>query len=651
MAFCIPKTQKEALLKALKEGEVSVDSLHRMTSEERRKIFRRFVGSDFDGFVNAEFEKALRSNQKKAMVNWVEKVTKPKEVARKNMIDRIERNEKFLNADEELGFLEDLARDKLGVSVSESEARHLLGLKQQVDELKRAIPENSPKNSAERNAYGWAQRDYIRNIEDLKVQADAISPLERLKPENYSRNVFDLAGTLKSFAATFDNSFLGRQGIKMLMGGRFRTWSAGALDSFRVMGKNLFAKRPELFGKRDTAALEGIRAEIAGRPNALNGKYRAAANEYGLNVSKEEAFPTDIPERIPVLGRIFRASMDAFQASSLRMRADFADALIATAEKNGVDMLDPAQANAFGKIVSATTGRGEIGKLGTIGRELNAAVFSVRFLKSNIDTLTAHQFDRTMTPEARKAAAFNTLRILGGMGGVLGAATLMNPDSVEWNPRSANFGKINVGNTRIDISGGMGGLVTLASRLTPTKHRGEWGFWSKSATTGKMTKLSGENFGERSALDVFDSFWQGKLSPLAGVFRDVWRGQNFSGEKPGVVNTTIGLVTPISVGVVLEELERGDSNLLMVSIAEALGLSPTPTTFGGYGNRWQELKENQDSETYNNALREVTDKFNQRAERLENSARWGRLSNEEQANELTAIQRQVTDEVLSRFGI
>lgn len=651
MATCLPKSKRNALLQALREGEVSIDSLYDMTSQERNDIFRNIVGSDFSDFVNARFEQAMTSNQKKAMARWIEQTTQPKSPVRRSMMRRVERNERFLRTSEEDGFLRDLAEEKLGVNVTQEEADQILNLKTQVDELRASIPENSPKGSEERLAYGMALDDYKQYLGNLKRNEEAIPPLERLKPSNYWRNVLDFSGTAKSFAATLDNSFIGRQGIKTLYRGNLKTWGNTFLETFRLFGKELVAERPGLFKERDSAAMKALRADIFSRPNATNGKYTAAKNGYGLGLDTEEAFPSSLPERIPVLGRVFKASETAFNGGAMRMRADLADAVIDTAEKNGVDMLDERQATSFGKLVASMTGRGDIGKAAAVGEEVNALMFSVRFLKSNFDTLTAHQFDRSITPEARKAAAMNTLRIATGLGATLGTADALNPGSVEWDPRSSNFGEIELGNNRYDVSGGMNGLVTLAARLVPTVHNGEWGLWSKSPTTGEFTKLSDAGFGEQTALDVFENFWEGKLSPAAGVFRDVWRGQNFQGEKPDFVNTSIGLVTPISAEMLIEEIQRGNDDMLGVMIAEGLGISPRSTTFGGYGDRWRELRDTEDARTYNNALKDVTNKFNERADRLRGTSRWKRMSNEEQTQELEAIRRDATNEVLSRFGI
>ena len=134
----------------------------------------------------------------------------------------------------------------------------------------------------------------------------------------------------------------------------------------------------------------------------------------------------------------------------------------------------------------------------------------------------------------------------------------------------------------------MRGLVILGARLVPTIHNGEWGFWSKSVTTGKWTKLGGEGYGQQDAMDVLTNFFAGKLSPSAGAIRDVWKGEKFSGKKPTVINTTLGLITPISAQTLIEELKKGSDDLLLVMLAEAFGISVTNYTFRGTGKKWED---------------------------------------------------------------
>lgn len=665
MAICLPKKNRDKLLTALKEKDITIDKLYDMSSAERSKMFEQYVGKDFSPFVNGKFEQAMVSNQKTAFSNWIKQTTSHKDPVRKDMLKKVNKVKDVLTPDEEMGFLEDLAGLKVGMNITEEEAKTIFNINERINSLKAKwnpkkaeaeLFENAKNKSAgwaseeDRLAYGFALDDFKEFVRKIKQDAEAVSLLDRFKPANYGKNIIDLAGATKSMVASFDNSFIGRQGIKTLLRGDIKTWTKTALDSFKFFGKDLVAKSGGLFKERSDATMRAIKADIFSRPNAMNGKYKAAKSGYGLGVLHEEVFPSSLPQRIPILGRVFKASETAFSGSALRMRADLADAVIANAEKNGVDMLDEVQATAHAKVVGSMTGRGEIGRLGAVGEEVNALLFSVRFLKSNIDTLTAHQFDKAMTPEARKLAVKSTLKIASSITGLLGTAKLLGAD-VEFDPRSTRFGQICRGNHCYDITGGMRGLVTVGSRLFPTYHNGEWGFWSKSGVTGKWTKMTGDKYGERTALDTFEQFFEGKLSPGFGAIRDIWKGQNFQGEKPDFINTTIGLITPISVEQMIDELQKGNDDILIAMMAEAIGISPYETTMGGYGTKWRELKEKIDIKKYNQALKTVTDRFNKRAERLKKSSSWERMDYENQAEELQKIKREETERVFNRYGI
>lgn len=648
MAICLPKINREALLNALKKSELTIEKLYKLSDKERHQLLEKYVGENAS-FVNAKFEQAMLSNQKTAFVNWIKRTTSFTDPIRKDMLKRVENNKKFLSPDEAGKFMDDLAEMRLGIKVSEIEAKTLLDMKEKIDDFKAKIPENSPRGSVERMAYGYAVENFKSFIGERKLGAQSLKFKERFLPQNLWKNIVDVAGITKSLVATFDNSFMGRQGWKSLLDGKYRIWASTVKNSFANIGTELFTKGKGLFESRDDAVMRTIKAKIWSDPNALNGKYNAAKNGYGLGVLHEEAFPTSLPERIPLFGRVFKAAETAFNGSALEMRYKLANAIIANAERNGVNMLDVKEATARGKRVSSMTGRGEIGKLGVIGEELNVLMFSVRFLKSNFDTLTAHLFDKTMTPTAKMEAVKSTLRIAASTTAILAVADILGFD-IEWDPRSSRSGQICYENHCFDVTGGMRGLVTLGSRMVPTLHNGEWGFWRKTAS-GKWIKMGGDKYGEQTALDIFEQFFEGKLSPAAGAIRDIWKGQKFDGEKPDFVNTTIGLIVPISAQQLMDELKKGNDDILIAMMGEVLGFSITETTLRGSGAKWDKLKNKVDEKVYNQSLKIVTDRFNERAKKLENSLRWSKMNNDERSKELDKIRREETDKIFSRYGI
>jgi hypothetical protein len=641
---CLPKEQRDKILSALKSGELKIADLYGLKSTERNAVIEKYVGKDLAHTVNSRFEQAMSSKQRDAMVNWVKDTTSLKAPVRRDMLKKVERIKETLTPSEAHGFLSDLAETKLGIGVTEEEAKTIITLKNSVDDLKSKITEDMPVRSNERMAYGLALDNFKNYVGELKLNAQTLSGKERLQPKNYVNNLIDFGSTVKSLTASLDNSFIGRQGIKTLLRGDYKVWIDSFGTSLKVFGKELFRKAPPgLFSSPDDAIMSAIRADIYSRPNALNGKYAAAKNGYGLGQFHEEAFPTSIPARIPFLGRFFKASETAFTASALKMRAELADAIITNAEQHGIDVLDETQASALGSLVGSLTGRGELTTFAASGRLTNALMFSPRFLKSNFNTLTAHTFDKTMTPFARKQAALSTLKIASSVGALLTIADTLNPGSVEWDPRSSNFGKIKIGNHRYDITGGMAGLVTLASRLTTLS--------SKSTATGAVSSLTSGEYGKPTAMDTVTNFFEGKFSPLAGAVRDIWKGQKFSGEKPTVLNTISGLTVPISLQTLDSELKKGNDDILLAMIAESLGFSSTDSTMKMSGKKWTELEKNKGTETMNKAMKTVTTNFNKRAEKLQSTPQFKKLSTEKQAEALNKIKEEETKRVLGSYGI
>lgn len=562
MGFCLPIEKSKAFIKALGDGTIDPGKLAEMTSDARRSFFENLVGKEDAMEVNALFEsKLLLKDYKTGLVSWAKKVGGISEARRSDLISRIEKMDRILNPADEQAFLADLAAQRIGASVTVAEAKKISDFTKTTKELEEKIPADAPLRSPDRMNYGYALDDYHTYLNHLMGKDKGASFKEAL--QHPFRTV---AGATKGILSAFDNSFFGRQGFKMLWTNP-DIWGTTFLKSWADMGRELAGKDP----------MRTNRADVLSRPAALSGEYRAGGYDLGINF--EEAFPSALPERIPVLGRLYKASESAFNGAALRMRADYADRVIKLAKKNGLNTLDPRQARGLGQMVNSMTGRGGIGKLNALGSEINTAIFSIKFLKSNIDALTMHRLgfgiegDAATRSFVRKQAALNLVRIVGGIAAIMTVANAISPGSAETNPRSPNFGKIKVGKTTIDVSGGMGSLVTLASRITPTMHDGKWSFWTRNAA-GKYSDLHSGKFGASDALDVINNFWEGKLSPIAGAFRDVWKGQNYDGKKVTPENVIGSLVTPLPAQTFISLMNEPDSAVRVAAmILDGLGFS------------------------------------------------------------------------------
>lgn len=596
--ICIPRSQVNKLKDAFKSGDITLAKLFTMTDSEAHTVLANYVGEDFARVINAEFEKAKLSKQKDALTKFVQKLfPEPKQIdIRSDFEKKIDRMDKALTGGEAENFMKDLANQKLGTkTVTEEEVKKMVELRKDFEAKRELIKPESPIRSDERIAYGLAVDDFKQYVAELKNAQDNVSIGENIKHKilNPGELLYDIGSNTKSILASLDNSFFGSQGVKELLspwsGGTLR-WAKNFVKSFPDIAKQLVVKSSldpkKAFDALNDPVMKAIRADIWSRPNALNGKYQAAKGGYGLGVTTEEAFPTSFPERIPGLGRLFKASEVAFNGAALRMRADLADSLIRNAEKNGINTTDKLEVDGLSKLTQALTGRGDIGKLGVMSKEINALLFSIKFLKSNIDTLTAPfkyvagaVRGETEGLYAKKVAATKTLEIITSLAAVLAIAEVVSPGSVDFDPRRGKLGQIKIMNHWYDISGGQGAIIALASRLVPTKHNGKWGFWYASPTTGKFTQLNSNEFKATTALDIGEQFVEGKLSPAAGVLRDLWKGRDYQGRTPTAGTILSELVTPLPIQSFLQIKDPTSADGLLALISEALGFRQTPTVY------------------------------------------------------------------------
>lgn len=553
--LCLPKQLVDRFVTGLKEGKLDPEQLATLSSEERRALLSSFVGEENSKAVNTLFEsKLLMKNQETAMINWVKNVAGLKETVKRDLMARIERLGKVLTPAEQEVFFNDLASARLGTEITREQAGVISKL---AEEFKKAKAD--PNSGTKYGATEVALNNYVNEIKLANENMTAKETLASLRKDPVQGSVkvaSDLAGAAKGMKASLDNSAIFRQGWKTVFTNP-QIWANNAVKSFQDIASQLKLK------PNDSTIVDGIRAEIYSRPNARNGLFKKMKLDIG---NLEEAYPSSLPEKIPLFGRLYKASETAYTGFLYRMRADIADKLIGIATEQGVNLADKAEAESIGKLVNALTGRGYLGAAEKISKEINTIFFSPKMLKSNFDFLTAHQLQKGVTPFVRKQAATNLVKVIGGIATIMSIAETLHPGSVELDPRSADFGKIKIGDTRFSIGGGMESLVTLASRIVRQS--------TKSSTTHKVTQLGSNKFGSQTGMDIVESFMENKLSPAASVVKDLLSQQDFNKKKLTLGGELSNLITPLPITNAVSAIENENSaNDVLTIIADALGLS------------------------------------------------------------------------------
>ena len=612
--ICLPPQLIDAFKLKIKSGEITPEKLSPMSSAERRSSFS-FLGDTNAKEVNALFEsKLLLKNQQRGILNWAKEVAGLKPEVLKDIVSKVDKMTEILNPENERAFLEDLASHRLRATVTLEEAA-------KISELARAVGNAKENLTAEnRMDYGRAKIAFDNYIFELKQGVK--------KPFSVMSTISNIGGVAKSLKATLDNSVIGRQGLKVLLTNP-GIWLKNSLQTFVDIVK--------VFGGK--AVLDEVKAEVQSRPNSLNGLYKKEKLAIGVI---EEAYPSNLPERIPFIGRAFKASETAFVAFQYRTRADIFDKYVEIAQKSNADI------SGIGKIANSLTGRGSLGKLEPAADIANNIFFSPRLLKSNIDALSAHLFDAKMSPFARKQAAINTLKIISGIAAILTIADAVNPGSVQKDSRSADFGKIRVNDTRFDVTGGMSGLVVLASRLITMS--------SKSSITGNVTELNSGKFGSLTGVDIFYNFFENKFSPLASVFRDILEGKDFHGNKPTPLNELNNLLTPLPIITYLELKDNPNSaNIIAAMIAETLGISANTYSLKtdwsqSTGVELQQFKQKVGEQKFQEANNLFNERFNSWFSSVKDNPRYTSLSEEQRQKLVTDKKSDMKDAVLKQYG-
>lgn len=537
-----------------------------MTSAERHSFFMSFMGEENALKTNALFEsKLLLKDQQRGMITWAKTLTGMKPEVQRDFLAKVQRLDKVLEPEDLNAFLSDFVEQRLGLGVSTKEASEIAGLSKKIAETKAAM-----ETGGDRLDYGRARVAFANYVNNLKLKAERPNVKEFLT-QNPLKTVSDIGGQAKSIKASLDNSAIFRQGWKTLFSNPI-IWGRNARKSFSDLVRTVGGAH----------VLDELNADIVSRPTY------DAMKKAGLAVGNiEEAFPSALPEKIPGLGRIYKASESAYTAFVQKTRADVFDKYLEVAKQAGVDVTDEKQLKAIGKVVNSLTGRGNLGRAEPAADFFNNVFFSPRFLKSNIDLLTVHALDSGMTPFARKQAAMNLAKVVAGTAIVLMSAEkigkafgIENP--VEWDSRSSDFGKIKIGNTRFDVTGGMGSIITLATRLARQS--------SKSTTSGNITKIDDPNaYKGATTLSTLEDFLQNKLSPLPSFILALRAGQDRFTKKPinlntpeGLLNSAQSLAGPIPIANYQElAADPNSANDLAAMIADGLGISvndyaPTP---------------------------------------------------------------------------
>lgn len=361
-------------------------------------------------------------------------------------------------------------------------------------------------------------------IEDVPLPKAARTTIQRFeawadaqKPATMEDLASQALGVPRAVMSSADLSAPGRQGLLMIS--RPEYWD------------NL---KPMVEAWDEGAYLES-QAYIRNHPDF------DAAQEAGLAIAdlhaklgpREEAFQSNLAERIPVLGNIVKSSEQAYTTFLNRLRFDVFSNSLKEAAASGIDVSNPEFLKSLGEWINTSTGRG--------GRNFNPGVlstvlFSPRLAVSRFQTFNPWYYYK-MNPFVRRQALKANIAAAAFVYGLVSAAALGGA-KVTWDFRNSDAGKIRIGDTRLDLGGGHFQFLRLFTQLATQQ--------KVNSETGKVTKL-GEKFGSPNGLDLVTNFIIAKEAPVASFVTDWLRGKDMAGEPFKLDDAVISRTVPLAM--------------------------------------------------------------------------------------------------------
>lgn len=436
------------------------------------------------------------------------------------------------------------ARLAKGEPLTPAEMDQIAKLQERIKTLEGQLDEKGAVGQAARIGSRSAQAEFqgiLSSFRDAKMSA----------PQKVIKTTTDVLDASRAIITAVDLSAVLRQG-------GFYTFA------HPIQAGKAFPEMLKAFASKEASARAWD--DITQRPNFL--KYKQSGlflAEEGSTLShQEEAYVGRLTQKIPLVA----ASERAYRTFLNRARADMFDSMSASLAKGG--RATPEEMTAIANFVNVATGRGGLGSLEKAAVPLARIFFSPRYVASRFQLLTAQPLLEGGA-STKKLMALEYARAAAGIGLFYAAAKLLGGDDVqlEGDPRSADFGKIHIGQTRIDPLTGLGQWTVLTGRLASGQ--------TKSTATGQVQDIRGENVprGGMTVPDVLTRFVRSKLAPVPGAAIDVMAGSDVVGKPTTAGSTAQKLVTPIAVQDVYDAMvkDQGVPRGVAASLLAILGMN------------------------------------------------------------------------------
>jgi hypothetical protein len=293
----------------------------------------------------------------------------------------------------------------------------------------------------------------------------------------------------------------------------------GTVDWFKA-----FVPAAKSFGSKK--AFDAINTEIRNRPlfksQGKYGEFPSQAEQVGLMLTdlgkyskREEVLRGELAEKIPLYGRYVAASNRAYTAFLNSLRANRLEDMVDSLKADNIDTSQ--NRTQVANAINTLTGRGKLAlhpnataNIEAASKVLSSIFFSPRKIASEVQMLNPATYIMT-NPVARRELLAGAIRRVATWWSIAGLAQLAGAE-VSHNPTNPDFGKIKIGDTRIDPPGGLQQYLVLGAQLASGG--------KTSSTSGKFTGF-GSRYGVDTRFDDISNFATNRFHPAAKFIVDM----------------------------------------------------------------------------------------------------------------------------------
>lgn len=263
-----------------------------------------------------------------------------------------------------------------------------------------------------------------------------------------------------------------------------------------------------------------------------------------------------------VLGAFLRGSERSYNTFLNKLRADTFDAAIKAYD---IAPTETAHLRALADVINTMTGRAKLPlkSLEQGAGALNTFLFAPRFFASRLKLATGQPL-WSGTSKSRKFALEQYGRTLAGASLIYGLANMAGA-KIETDPRSTDFLKIKIGNTRIDPLGGLIQITNFLTRVVTGETKTKEGVKPLRESLRPLQEID-KRLGTRMAAhgkvgrkDAGDTIWdfgRTKLNPIVGAAFDLTTGEDIVGRPTTVGGTLKKMSVPISFQDISETMQE-----------------------------------------------------------------------------------------------